>query len=49
MSPSRRSEARVVGAAVVVAEAAVVVGAYHYAAALPLVGEAEGVSVVVDV
>jgi hypothetical protein len=32
-----------------VAEAAVVVAACHCAAALPLVGEAEGVAVVVDV
>ena len=47
ISPSRRSEVRVVGAAV--AEAAVVVAACHCAAALPLVGEAEGVAVVVDV
>jgi hypothetical protein len=47
MSPSRRSEVRVVGAAV--AEAAVVVVACHCAAPLPLVGEAEGVTVVEDV
>ena len=46
-SPSRRSGVGVVGAAV--AEAAVVVAACHCAAALPLVGEAEGVAVVVDV
>jgi hypothetical protein len=47
MSPSRRSDIGVVGAEV--AEAAVVVAACHCAAALPFVGEAEGVAVVVDV
>jgi hypothetical protein len=44
MSPSRRSEVGVVGAAVA---GGVVVAAHHCAAALPLVREAEGVGVAV--